>query len=72
MGVQPSMPMRLRGAMVDEPQSGSPAAKAGIKSGDVITAVNGVQVKDARELARTIGMMGQSTQKSSKRGGIVF
>jgi serine protease Do len=48
---------KAAGAMVDEPQSGSPAAKAGIKSGDVITAVNGVQVKDARELARTIGMM---------------
>jgi serine protease Do len=48
---------KAAGAMVDEPQSGSPAAKAGIKSGDVITAVNGVQVKDARVLARTIGMM---------------
>jgi serine protease Do len=48
---------KAAGAMVDEPQSGSPAAKAGIKSGDVITAVNGVQVKDARELARTVGMM---------------
>ena len=35
----------------------SPAAKAGIESGDVITAVNGTPVKDARELARTIGMM---------------
>jgi serine protease Do len=43
--------------MVDKPQSGSPAAKAGIESGDVITAVNGTQVKDARELARIIGMM---------------
>jgi serine protease Do len=48
---------KAAGAMVDEPQSGSSAAKAGIKSGDVITAVNGVQVKDARVLARTIGMM---------------
>ena len=48
---------KAAGAMVDEPQNGSPAAKAGIKSGDVITAVNGVQVKDARELARAIGMM---------------
>jgi serine protease Do len=48
---------KAAGAMVDEPQSNSPAAKAGIKSGDVITAVNGAQVKDARELARTIGMM---------------
>ena len=48
---------KAAGAMVAEPQSGSPAAKAGIKPGDVITAVNGTQVKDARELARTIGMM---------------
>jgi serine protease Do len=45
------------GALVDEPQSGSPAAQAGIKSGDVITAVNGTPVKDARDLARSIGMM---------------
>ena len=42
-----------QGAIVDEPQAGSPAAKAGIKAGDVITAVNGTQVKDARDLART-------------------
>ena len=48
---------KAAGAMVDEPQSGSPAAQAGIKSGDVITAVNGTEVKDARDLARTIGMM---------------
>jgi serine protease Do len=48
---------KAEGAMVDEPQSGSPAAIAGIKSGDVITAVNGTPVKDARDLARTIGMM---------------
>src|ERR1700744_4008761 len=43
------------GALVSEPQKDSPAAKAGIESGDVITAVNGENVKDARELARTIG-----------------
>ncbi|MBV9561890.1 MAG: Do family serine endopeptidase, partial [Bradyrhizobium sp.] len=43
------------GALVAEPQSNGPAAKAGIESGDVITAVNGDKVKDARELARTIG-----------------
>ena len=48
---------KAEGAMVDEPQSGSPAAKAGIKSGDVITAVDGTAVKDARDLARTIGTM---------------
>jgi len=45
------------GAMVTEPQAGGPAAKAGILSGDVITAVDGNSVKDARELARQIGGM---------------
>jgi serine protease Do len=48
---------KAEGAMVDQPQSDSPAAKAGIESGDVITAVNGTPVKDARDLARTIGTM---------------
>src|SRR5262245_21107450 len=46
---------KAEGALVAEPQSNGPAAKAGIESGDVITAVNGEPVKDARELARTIG-----------------
>jgi serine protease Do len=45
------------GAMVDNPQDGSPAAKAGIEAGDVITAVNGASVKDSRDLARNISMM---------------
>ena len=48
---------KTEGAMVDEPQQGGPAAKAGIESGDVITAVNGTPIKDARDLARTIGMI---------------
>ena len=37
---------QARGAIVDNPQDGSPAVKAGIEAGDVITAVNGEQVKD--------------------------
>jgi serine protease Do len=45
------------GALVAEPQTGSPAVKAGIESGDVITKVNDQPVKNARELARTIGGM---------------
>ena len=46
---------KAEGALVTEPQANGPAAKAGIESGDIITAVNGAPVKDARELARTIG-----------------
>jgi serine protease Do len=46
---------KAEGALVAEPQANGPAAKAGIESGDVITQVNGESVKDARELARTIG-----------------
>jgi serine protease Do len=46
-----------QGALVAEPQADGPAAKIGILAGDVITAVNGTPVKDARDLARQIGAM---------------
>jgi serine protease Do len=36
-----------RGALVAEPQSGSPADKAGIKAEDVIVSVNSDPVEDA-------------------------
>ena len=52
---------KAEGALVAEPQANGPAAKAGIESGDVITAVNGEAVKDARELARTIGGLAPGT-----------
>ena len=48
--------------MVDNPQADSPAAKAGIEAGDVITAVNGTDVKDLRDLARNISMMAPGSQ----------
>ena len=48
---------QARGAMIDNPQDGSPAAKAGLEAGDVITAVNGTDIKDARDLARDISMI---------------
>ena len=46
------------GALVSEPQPGGPAAKAGLKSGDVVTAVDAIQIKDPRALARTIAALG--------------
>jgi serine protease Do len=52
---------KAEGAHVAEPQANGPAAKAGIESGDVITAVNGENVRDARELARTIGGIAPGT-----------
>ncbi len=49
------------GALVSEPQPDSPAVKAGIESGDVITTVDGAAIHDARELARHIGTMAPGT-----------
>ena len=49
------------GALVAEPQADSPAAKAGIQSGDVITSVDGTDIHDAHELARRIGAMAPDT-----------
>jgi serine protease Do len=60
-----------RGALVAEPQAGSPAIAAGIRAGDIITHVNGNAVRDARELARTIGAMPPNTsvRLTVMRGG---
>jgi serine protease Do len=46
-----------RGALVAEPQPGSPAAAAGVKAGDIIIGVDGTEVKDARDLARKVGTL---------------
>jgi serine protease Do len=48
---------KAEGALVAEPQADSPAKKAGIEAGDVITAVDGKAIKDARDLAKRIGAM---------------
>ncbi len=46
------------GALVAEAQKDSPAAAAGVKSGDVITAVDGDAVADPHDLARRIAGLG--------------
>jgi serine protease Do len=56
------------GAMVTEPQPDSPAAKAGIKAGDVITTVDGTAVKNAHDLAKKIAAM---TPDSSVNLGVL-
>jgi serine protease Do len=50
------------GALVGEVEASAPAAKAGIKTGDIITAVNGKKVSDARELRLMIGSMAPGTK----------
>ena len=52
---------KAEGAIVDQSQPDSPAAKVGVATGDVITAINGIPVKDSRDLARKIGMMAPGT-----------
>ncbi|WP_420392806.1 Do family serine endopeptidase [Acuticoccus sp.] len=42
------------GALVTEPQAGSPASEAGVRTGDAIIAVDGEQVDGPRGLARAI------------------
>jgi len=43
-----------KGAIVREPASDGPAGAAGVKSGDIITAVDGDPIDDALDLSRTI------------------
>jgi serine protease Do len=52
---------KAEGALVADPQKDGPAAKAGVEAGDVITAVNGQTIKDARELARVISGIAPGT-----------
>ena len=50
------------GALVGEVTPKSPSEKAGIKTGDVITAVSGKKISDARELRLMIGSMAPGTK----------
>ncbi|MGZ4816842.1 MAG: Do family serine endopeptidase [Terriglobales bacterium] len=44
------------GALVTQVQNDSPAGKAGLKTGDVITAINGKPVSDASDLQMTVAL----------------
>jgi Do/DeqQ family serine protease len=48
---------QVRGALVNSVQAGSPAEKAGIRRGDVITSVNGSEVKDGNDLRNDVAQM---------------
>jgi serine protease Do len=62
---------RDKGALVNSAQPGTPAAKAGLRSGDVILSVDGSPIADARELTRRIGALrpGASVELTYLRDG---
>jgi serine protease Do len=71
-GIADSLGMKkAEGAMIGGPQNGSPAAQAGVQSGDVITALNGKPVKDPRDLARQVAALapGSSAKLDILRNG---
>jgi serine protease Do/serine protease DegQ len=65
------LPQTTQGALVSQVVEGSPAEKAGVKAGDVITAVNGRTVKDAGSLRNSIGLLsiGEKVDLSLLRDG---
>lgn len=60
-----------RGALVAEVTPDSPAEKAGLRPGDVITALNGAEVADPRQLLLTVSQIapGETVKVEYLRGG---
>jgi serine protease Do len=59
------------GALVDQTDSDTPAATAGLKSGDLITKLNGQTIQDAGDLTRRVGALkpGDKVELSYLRDG---
>jgi S1-C subfamily serine protease len=62
---------QVRGALVNAVEAGSPADKAGVRRGDVITAVNGESIRSGNDLRNQVSqlMPGTATKLSIVRDG---
>jgi serine protease Do len=60
-----------KGALIDGVQKSGPAAKAGLENGDVILSLDGIDVTDARDLARKVAALetGSSVKLEIMRHG---
>ena len=58
-----------KGVLVASVEQNGPAAKAGVKTGDVITGLNGKTVDNGRDLSRSVAGLRPGTQASLTRDG---
>ncbi len=70
LGISMQDLMGGEGALVAEVQAGSPAAQAGLRKGDVVSALNGRPVRGAAELRARLGIVpvGESVELRVQRG----
>ncbi|MDE2445750.1 MAG: Do family serine endopeptidase [Alphaproteobacteria bacterium] len=63
--------VKAKGAIISDLTQGSPALKAGLKTGDTILKVDGTEILDARDLAKNIAHVtpGKTVQLAIIRGG---
>jgi S1-C subfamily serine protease len=56
------------GILVRDVNSGSPAEKAGVKAGDVITSLNGERIRSVGELREKLSAKGEDKDRTAKLG----
>lgn len=69
MGVMPSYTADVQGLRVDGVSEGKPAQKAGVLTGDIITKIGNLEIKDIESYMDALGKFekGQSTEVTVKR-----
>lgn len=60
------LPTGTKGALITQVNDNSPAAKAGLKSGDVITHINDTAITDSAQVKTTIGLLRIGTSVKMK------